>query len=172
MAPMSLQSEMLLDAKLILRDGLAKTNPTAEIDAKGYVKDWRSNLLPEIDASLIEADLRVGKGNELDRKFLAAHSSCALAVNVFGPFRAGLGTFPMPGLGNLRLQQYERTFFAGVRGTPPHLDASALGPEGLVAIEVGVNIVVYILGAVRRRPPRAVFSASRRNRRFRQEGSW
>jgi hypothetical protein len=134
---MNLQSEMLLDAKLVLRDGLAKANPGAEINALGYVADWHSNLLPGIDPSLIaliEADLSAGKGNELRSKFLAAHSSSALAVNVFGPFRND-HAFPVPSLGELTLQQFERTFSAGVPGSPPHLDAWALGPRGVVAIE-------------------------------------
>lgn len=133
---MSLRSEMLFDAKLIMRDGLAKTNPAVEIDAKGYVADWHSNLLPGIDAALIERDLSAGKGSELRSKFLAAHSSSALAVNVFGPFRSGVDAFPVPGLGNLKFLQFEKTFSAGVPGrTPPHLDASAIGPGGIVAIE-------------------------------------
>ena len=39
---MSLRSEMLLDAKTIMKDGLLKTNPAAIIDDKGYVSDWRA----------------------------------------------------------------------------------------------------------------------------------
>jgi len=66
---MSLRSEMILDAKLVMRDGLTRTNPAAEIDARGYVADWHSNLLPGIDAKLIEADFRAGKGSELVRWF-------------------------------------------------------------------------------------------------------
>ena len=34
---MSLRSEMILDAKLVMRDGLARMNAAAEIDARGYV---------------------------------------------------------------------------------------------------------------------------------------
>lgn len=133
---MSLRSEMILDAKLVIRDGLARTNPAADIDARGYVADWHSNLLAGIDAKLIEHDFRAGKGSELDSKFQAAHSSAALAVNVFGRFRDGQERFPVPGLGELTLQKFERTFSTGLVGRiPPHLDASATGPHGVVAIE-------------------------------------
>jgi hypothetical protein len=133
---MSLRSEMILDAKLVMRDGLARMNAAAEIDARGYVADWHSNLLPGIDPGLIEGDFRAGKGSELDNKFQAAHSSAALAVNVFGPFRDGRDTFPVPGLGDLNLEKFERTFTTGLVGRiPPHLDVAAIGPHGVVAIE-------------------------------------
>ena len=133
---MSLRSEMILDAKLVMRDGLSRTNPAAEIDARGYVADWHSNLLPGIDPKLIEVDFRAGKGSELDSKFQAGHSSAALAVNVFGRFRDGQEAFPVPGLGDLTLQKFERTFSTGLVGRiPPHLDASAMGARGIVAIE-------------------------------------
>ena len=100
------------------------------------MSDWRSNLLPSIDPVLVEPDLRSGKGNELGSKFLAAHSSAALAVNVFGPFRDGRTLFPLPGIGEVALEQFERKYPTGVPGrTPPHLDASARGPNGAAAIE-------------------------------------
>lgn len=133
---MNLRSEMLLDAKWIMRDGLLSSNPAVIVDEKGYVTDWRSNLLPMINPALVEPDFRSGKGNELDRKFLAAHSSAALAVNVFGPFRDGLTSFPLPGVGEVKLEQFERKYPTGVSGrVPPHLDASARGVQGPVAIE-------------------------------------
>ena len=133
---MSLRSEMIIDAKLVMRDGLARINAAVEIDARGCVTDWHSNLLPGIDPGLIEGDFRAGKGSELDNKFQAAHSSAALAVNVFGPFRDGRDPFPVPGLGDLKLEKFERTFTTGLVGRiPPHLDVSAIGPRGVVAIE-------------------------------------
>lgn len=133
---MNLRSEMILDAKLIMRDGLLRVNPTALVDERGYVQDWRSNLLPGIDSDLIEPDFRSGKGSELDNKFRAAHSSAALAVNAFGPFRDGVTSFPLPHVGELNLEQFERTYPTGVpAGIPPHLDAAARGAQGVVAIE-------------------------------------
>lgn len=133
---MSLRSEMILDAKLIMKDGLARTAPHAEIDSKGYVRPWEANLLSDANVSMIAGDLRGGKGSELDRKFGAAHSSAALAVNVFAPFRNGDVTFTIPGLGGLTLEQFERKFPTGLTNRiPPHLDAVAIAPDRLVAIE-------------------------------------
>lgn len=117
---------MLLDAKLALRDGLNKVNPAVSIDPKGYVTDWRDNLLPGSLSPELEQDFRRGKGNELDGKFRAAHSSAALAANAFGPFRTNQSTFTVPGVGDLRLLQFEKSMPTGLAGrTPPHLDALA-----------------------------------------------
>ncbi len=133
---MSLRSEMILDAKLIMRDGLIRTQPDVEINKSGYVEDWRLNLLSGIDPKAIEADLGAGRGGELSRKFCAAHSSAALAVNAFGPFRDGKFAVPVPSVGDVRIEQFERTFSAGVAGRmPPHLDVAARGESGVVAIE-------------------------------------
>ena len=133
---MSLRSEMVLDAKMIMRDGLLRTDPSAVIDERGYVDDWRSNLLAGVDPDPIETDLSAGKGGELKGKFRAAHSSAALAVNVFGPFRDGKAAIPIPGVGDVKIEQFERTFPTGVAGrTPPHLDIAARGEHGVVAIE-------------------------------------
>lgn len=133
---MGLRSEMILDAKLIMRDGLSRTRPGVEFDGNGYVADWRSNLLSGIDPGTIEADLGAGKGGELRGKFRAAHSSAALAVNAFGPFRDGMTAVPLPGVGEVWIERFERTFPTGVAGrTPPHLDVAARGASGVVAIE-------------------------------------
>lgn len=80
---------MLLDAKLILRDGMVRSRPGTNVDARAYVDDWRSNLIAGISPDLIEGDFRRGQGSELDSKFQAAHSSAALVVNTFEPFRNG-----------------------------------------------------------------------------------
>ena len=120
------RSEMLLDAKLVLRDGLFEVNPSVSIDPKGYVTNWRDNLLPGLLSPELEKDFRGGKGNELDGKFRAAHSSAALAANAFGPFRTNTSKFPVPGLGSLELVEFEKTMPTGLAGrTPPHLDALA-----------------------------------------------
>ena len=56
-------------------------------DPQGYV-DWpQGNLIPGVRLDQFEADLRRGDGNELRMKFCAVHSSAALAVNCFAPFK-------------------------------------------------------------------------------------
>jgi hypothetical protein len=56
-------------------------------DDKGYTLSPQENLLPGINWALVEDDLRHGDGGELRMKFEAVHSSAALAVNCFGPFK-------------------------------------------------------------------------------------
>jgi hypothetical protein len=56
-------------------------------DAQGYV-DWpQANLIDGVRLEQFERDLREGDGNELRVKFCAVHSSAALAVNCFAPFK-------------------------------------------------------------------------------------
>ena len=63
------------------------TGPT---DA-GYV-DWpQANLVPGVRLEQFESDLRRGDGGELRMKFCAVHSSAALAVNCFAPFKEVAG---------------------------------------------------------------------------------
>jgi hypothetical protein len=82
-----------------------------------------------------EADLRQGDGNELEGKFRAAHSSCALAVNTFAPFKSNPAALPLPvGTGFTSLR-FERKCPHGLRGKSPNLDVLAECPSGVVAIE-------------------------------------
>jgi hypothetical protein len=56
-------------------------------DHKGYV-DWpQANLVNGVRLEQFERDLRQGDGSELRLKFCAVHSSAALAVNCFAPFK-------------------------------------------------------------------------------------
>lgn len=133
---MSPRSETLIDAKLIMRDGLARISPECELDKNGYAQVWQQNLLPGIDPNRIKADLGEKKGSELDKKFKAAHSSAALAVNSFAHFTRPAAILPIPGFANLQFDGFEVLFPTGLIGrTPPHLDASAHNESTVVAIE-------------------------------------
>lgn len=133
---MSLRSEMLLDAKLIMRDGLVRVPPNVEPNDKGYVSDWRQNLLPGIDPSRVEMDYRDKRGSELEGKFKAAHSSAALVVNSFGFFTTSAKPVPIPGFDKLQFDGFEKLFPTGLKSRmPPHLDATAHSDELLLAIE-------------------------------------
>src|SRR5450759_1463439 len=88
-----------LDAcRSALIHGFHKSAPNAALDEKGYVSEASRNLIDGVHLNDFEADLRQGDGNELEGKFRAAHSSSALAVNTFAPFRTrpdklrGIGT--------------------------------------------------------------------------------
>jgi hypothetical protein len=80
---------LALDAsRSALIHGLQRSAPKVALDKKGYVSDASQNLIEGVHLSDFEADLRQGDGNELEGKFRAAHSSSALAVNTFAPFKA------------------------------------------------------------------------------------
>ncbi len=58
-----------------------------DVDAQGYVRSPQANLVKGVRLEQFEDDLRRGDGNELRMKFCAVHSSAALAVNCFAPFK-------------------------------------------------------------------------------------
>jgi hypothetical protein len=69
------------------RNFLDTAHKTSNVDHRGYV-DWpQENLLSGVRLEQFERDLREGDGNELRMKFCAIHSSAALAVNCFAPFK-------------------------------------------------------------------------------------
>jgi hypothetical protein len=56
-------------------------------DQNGYVDTPEQNLVHGVRLDQFQDDLRRGDGNELKTKFRAVHSSAALAVNTFAPFK-------------------------------------------------------------------------------------
>ena len=83
-----------------------------------------------------EADLRQGDGNELAGKFRAAHSSSALAVNVFAPFKSDTRGLCVAGKSGFESLQFERKCPHGLVGRrAPNLDLVATGRDGIIAIE-------------------------------------
>lgn len=119
-----------------LREALARQRRDASIDENGYAADFHDNLLPLVSPEDFEADLSAGDGNELETKFRAAHSSSALAVNCFAPFRRRNADLALPtdaGFGDL---QFERKCPTGLRGgRAPNLDVLLSGPTSVVGIE-------------------------------------
>ena len=118
-----------------LRDGLLLVSPSVPVDLAGYVPEFRDNLLPGVDPVDFEADLRQGRGNELEGKFLAAHSSSALAVNCFAPFRQRTEQLRLGALSGFNSLRFEAKCPTGLGGTPPHLDVLVDGAERVVGIE-------------------------------------
>lgn len=119
-----------------LRDALGRQRPDIAIDEKGYADTFRDTLLPLVSVEDFEADLDAGDGNELETKFRAAHSSSALAVNCFAPFRTRVDDLGMPmgsGFADLR---FERKCPTGLRGgRAPNLDVVLSGPDHVVGVE-------------------------------------
>jgi len=119
-----------------LARGLRLARSDIAIDGQGYVEKPEDNLVPGVQLSDFEADLSAGAGAELRGKFLAAHSSSALAVNCFAPLGRDEYPFDLGRHKGLRVPRFEQTFPTGLaRAQPPHLDVVAREATGLVAIE-------------------------------------
>ncbi len=122
-------------SKTALADGLRRSRPDVTPNGIGYVNEASENLLEDVRMEDFEEDLRQGAGSELKGKFLAAHSSSALAVNTFAPFKRDLPSLKLVGAGEFQCLRFERRCPSGLRGTPPHLDAVAVGAERVIGIE-------------------------------------
>ena len=105
------------------------------LDDHGYATRPEANLLPGVRLDDVRADLEQGSGNELEGKFRAPHSSSALAVNVFGPWRLRPETLPLLGRSGFSALRFERQCPTGLGGIPPNLDLLVEGPAAAIGIE-------------------------------------
>jgi hypothetical protein len=126
------------------RPALAGTlrDASVAVDAAGYAAKIEDNLLA-FDATTvaaIRADLEGKGGGELIAKaqerpkLHAAHSSAALAANVFGPWLSRPRALPFGGVSFSGSVHLERECPTALRGAPPTLDVLVEG-EGVLAIE-------------------------------------
>ncbi len=122
-------------AVLALRKALKAASPGIDLDAKGYTTSYADNLVPSVTPADFERELRQGSGDELARKFRAAHSSSALAVNCFGPFKRNPHDLRMCGDRNFASLHFEKKCPTGLRGTPPNLDVLIEKSGHVVGIE-------------------------------------
>lgn len=114
---------------------LARSLGDSGADASGYLRDLQDNLLPGIDFDCIRQDIEQGAGNELKRKFLAIHSSTALAVNAFGIFKSSdTCSFVRDGV-TFEQPTFERRCPTGLKGTAPNLDVWFEAFKAVVAVE-------------------------------------
>ncbi len=118
-----------------LAAGLLKSTANAKLDRRGYVSAFHENVIAGVRLEDFEADLRQGDGKELEDKFCAPHSSSALAVNSFAPFKPEPQSLCLAQRQGFTSLSFERKCPTGLRGTPPHLDLVAEGPQGVVAVE-------------------------------------
>ena len=119
-----------------LREAFARQRPDVALDNKGYTADFRDTLLPLVVPEDFEADLTAGDGNELQTKFRAVHSSSALGVNCFAPFRRRIADLALPGAGAFETLAFEQKCPTGLRGgRAPNLDVLLTGPGGVVGVE-------------------------------------
>lgn len=110
----------------------------------GYCAHAHDNLVDSLtlgQARQALSRLSHGAGSELlphgdtPPKFLAAHSSSALAVNAFAAWIGREPWLQLVGRGGFDRIEFEVQFPTGLAGKPPHLDVVVSGPAGLVAIE-------------------------------------
>ena len=122
-------------AKRGLRKGLNIFSPGTHINAKGYTESIADNLVSSVMPADFESDLKQGSGNEDSGKVRATHSSSALVVNCFGPFKRHLSDLQICGTEGLTSLHFEKKCPTGLRGTPPNLDLLTEHTDHIVAIE-------------------------------------
>lgn len=106
-----------------------------KLDARGYAGRAELNLVPGVLLEDVRADLEQGSGNELEGKFRAAHSSSALAVNTFGPWRKNPQSLSLLGKTGFTALQFERQCPTGLGGIPPNLDLVIVGTDVVIGVE-------------------------------------
>ena len=130
------RSPVQLRAERAITDALKRLRPEAEVinDRVAKIED---NLLPGIDRSQFESDLRSGAGGELEDKLRAPFSSSALAVNHFARFKGEETQLHISDLGGFQRNtlKFEARCPTGLRGIPPHLDVLTTAPTHVLAIE-------------------------------------
>ena len=119
---------------LALMAGAQEVSPSLLLDECGYATHWEQNLMEGLPLTAIASDLAAGAGRELDRKLRAAHSSAALAINTFGPWRTDPSSLCFGETTGFRSMCFEAACQTGLGGTSPHLDLLADG-EVPVAVE-------------------------------------
>jgi hypothetical protein len=135
----------------------------SELDSARRCVEPEQNLINTISPAkwvTIKAQLKGGDGGELNPgpggarpKFCSAFSSCALAVNAFGPLVEGQA-LRFPGIGPLTPPaQFEAQRTAGTRGYKPKLDV-VFEPPGEDWIYAESKCVEYL------RPYSAAFSSA------------
>lgn len=112
-----------------------------EIDEKGYVGNHEENLVPSIDNwDEIKKELENGQGSELKPqedgnkpKFCAAHSSSALAVNNFAPFKKYYEKLNFLTYSGITEASFEKKLSTGI--STPNLDFYLETKKEVIGIE-------------------------------------
>ncbi len=121
--------------KKILHRVFQEIRPGVSLDRNGYTTTAEENLIDSVFMSDFEEDLGQGGGNELNSKFRAVHSSSALAVNVFGPFKRHLTNLILLGEAGFDSLEFEKKCLTGLQGQPPNLDVVAQSGDAVIGIE-------------------------------------
>ena len=117
-----------------------------ELDDKGRCADARSVVVPSVNEACFLAcldDVRNGDGGELRSpkslrppSFHSAYSSCALAINTFGPWRLNTSGLTIEGRAGFQSLRFEAKFPIDRRWrTAPNIDVVCSSADAVVAIE-------------------------------------
>ena len=129
------------EVKRAIRRQFLQIRPEVVLDSSGYTRTIEDNLVEGVRVGDFEADLRGGGGGELESscgkkpKFYAVHSSSALAVNCFAPFKRCLSDLYILSGTNYKKIKFEEKCPTGLRGTPPHLDIVVKNNKTVIGIE-------------------------------------
>ena len=115
--------------------GALRANFRGDLDAKGYTRLPQENLLPGVRMEQFEDDLKQGDGNELRVKFCAVHSSAALAVNCFAPFKDSPAKLSLLGRRGATSLRFERQLKIIPERNPANLDVWIERPGETIAVE-------------------------------------
>ncbi len=117
-----------------LNAAFANVSRLDALEPDGHAVNLRSNLLCAVSPQT-QADFEAGAGRELAQKLRAPHSSAALVVNTFEPWRTNLEHLELAGFRFFRTIAFEKRCPTGLPGTPPHLDLVVEATETVVAVE-------------------------------------
>jgi len=112
-----------------------EANSEYSLDIDGYVSKPEYNLISGIKMKDFQEDFEGGSGNELYKKFRAAHSSSALAVNAFARWRREPSSLNIVGDTNFSTLRFEEKCSTGLGGTPPNLDLLLTNDDSIIGIE-------------------------------------
>lgn len=110
-------------------------NPNIFVDAKGYVNEFRGNLLQPEWMELIIKDYEKGRGKELEQKFRAVHSSAVLVANHFARFKKEPHHLTITNQSTFDAPIFEKELPTGLQGIPPNLDVFLENRDCCIAIE-------------------------------------
>ncbi|MBU1694438.1 MAG: hypothetical protein KKC51_10805 [Verrucomicrobia bacterium] len=118
----------------VLKEAFDQQSPVPSSEA-GYVANPEDNLVPGVRLEMFRNDLEQGAGHELRDKFCAVHSSSALAVNTFAPFKDRPADLVLLGRTGYESPAFEKQLPTGLHGTPPTLDVFLRRGDEVIAIE-------------------------------------
>ncbi|HUT51626.1 MAG TPA: hypothetical protein VM325_20045 [Alphaproteobacteria bacterium] len=115
-----------------------RVDPGINVDVKGYVDPLERNFSPLVPLDQVRNDFSHGAGGEFTGdppKIAATHSSAALVVNVFGPWRTQPLALKLNGQQGFHTLRFEERCPIVSHGMPPHLDLIAESESDVVAVE-------------------------------------